>query len=380
MGATDATRRIVRPPAETQYAEELHALAANDRHPRPPGWRLSPRAVRSFVLGSDGAALAHEWGGGKAETVVTTKFYGDDALVERSIVTLAGNRGLMLVGEPGTAKSMLSELLAAAVSGVSTNTIQGTAGTTEDAIKYSWNFALLLSEGASRRALVPSPLYTGLSEGRLVRFEEITRCPPEIQDSLVSILSDKVMLVPELGEAEAVLFAEKGFNVIATANIRDRGVHEMSSALKRRFNFETVNPIADPALELELVMRQTESLLAEAEAEVVVPLDVIDLLVTTFHDLRAGRTQEGMTIERPSTVMSTAEAVSVGVSAGLDACHFGSGRVESEHVVRNLVGTVLKDDPEDAKRLRHYFDVVVKARAQRSEGWKDYYRARKWLR
>ncbi len=137
-----------------------------------------------------------------------------------------------------------------------------------------------------------------------------------------------MLLVPELREAEAVVFAEKGFNVIATANIRDRGVHEMSSALKRRFNFETVNPIADPELELRLVMQQTESLLAEAEAEVVVPIDVIDLLVTTFHDLRAGRTQEGMTVERPSTVMSTAEAVSVGVSAGLDACYFGGGRVE----------------------------------------------------
>jgi hypothetical protein len=120
MAVTDATRRIVRPPAETQYAAELHALAANDQHQRPPGWRLSPRAVRSFILGSDGAALAHEWQGRKTETVITTKFYGDDALIERAIVTLAGNRGLMLVGEPGTAKSMLSELLAAAVSGVST--------------------------------------------------------------------------------------------------------------------------------------------------------------------------------------------------------------------------------------------------------------------
>jgi MoxR-like ATPase len=379
MEANDATRRIVRPPAEVQFADELHALAVNDHHPRPPGWKLSPRAVRTFILGSDGAALSHEWQGQKAETVITTKFYGDDALIERSIVTLAGTRGLMLVGEPGTAKSMLSELLAAAVSGVSTNTIQGTAGTTEDAIKYSWNFALLLSEGASRRALVPSPLFIGLSRGCLVRFEEITRCPPEIQDSLVSILSDKVLLVPELGEAEAVVFAERGFNVIATANIRDRGVHEMSSALKRRFNFETVNPIANRELELKLVMQQTQSLLAEAAAEVAVPFDVIDLLVTTFHDLRAGRTDEGMTVERPSTVMSTAEAVSVGVSAGLDACYFGSGRIESEHVVRNLVGTVLKDNPEDAKRLKHYFDVVVKARAQREPGWKAYYKARKWL-
>lgn len=369
----------LRPSAETLFAEELHALAENDGAPKPPGWHLSLRAVRTFILGSNGKALPHQWNGAKTSTVITEKFYGDDALIERCVVTLAGNRGLMLVGDPGTAKSMLSELLAAAISGVSTNTIQGTAGTTEDQIKYSWNFALLLAEGPSMRALVPSPLYRGLRDGSLVRFEEITRCPPEIQDALVSVLSDKVMLVPELPGDDGVLFARKGFNVIGTANLRDRGVHEMSSALKRRFNFETVHPIADRKLETKLVLDQARALLRDAGAKATIESDVIELLVTTFADLRSGRTEEGVVLDRPSAVMSTAEAVSVAFAAGLDAAYLGNGRAEGEHVVRHLVGTVLKDNPDDAKKLHHYFDVVVKSRASRSRPWDAYYKARKWL-
>jgi MoxR-like ATPase len=286
----------------------------------------------------------------------------------------------MLVGEPGTAKSMLSEYLAAAISGTSTNTIQGTAGTTEDQIKYSWNYALLLAEGPTARALVPSPIYAGLKRGIVVRFEEITRCQPEIQDTMVSILSDKVMQVPELSGEDAVLFAEKGFNVVATANIRDRGVHEMSSALKRRFNFVTVHPISDKSLELKLVTEQTRELLSEAGVEVACPPDVMNLLVTTFYDLRTGRTEEGTAVERPSTVMSTAEAVSVSFSACLDAHYFGDGSMDGEHIARQIVGTALKDNPEDAKKLRQYFDVVVKARAKKNKAWSAYFEARKWIR
>src|SRR5215211_631541 len=180
--AAAPTTSAIRAPAEVRYAEELKALAKADKDPKPPGWNLSPRAVRSFICGSD-------------KPPITRKFFGDDALVERAIITLAGNRGLLLVGEPGTAKSMLSELLAAAISGASTNTIQGSAGTTEDQIKYSWNYALLLAEGPSLKALVEAPLYVGMSRGLMVRFEEITRCPPEIQDALVSVLSDKVLMV-----------------------------------------------------------------------------------------------------------------------------------------------------------------------------------------
>jgi len=275
-------RRALRPPCEILYADDLSALEANDSGKKPEGWRLSPQAVRMFVTGSNEKPLSHDG----QSIVIRRKFYGDDALIDRCIVTLLGNRGLLLVGEPGTAKSMLSELLAAAISGVSTFTIQGTAGTTEDQIKYSWNYAMLLAEGPKPAALVPSPLYSAMKHGLIVRFEEVTRCQPEIQDCLISIMSDKVLQVPELTGDDATLFAEKGFNVLATANIRDRGVHEMSSALKRRFNFETVNPIGKRELEIKLVTEQTETLLREANVPVTCPADVMEVLVSTFHDLR----------------------------------------------------------------------------------------------
>jgi MoxR-like ATPase len=365
--ARAAPSAILRPPAEVLEAEELVALAEADSHPRPPGWRLSPRAVRTFLCGGERPA-------------VRRKFFGDDAMVERAIVSLSSNRGLMLVGEPGTAKSMLSELLAAAISGTSINTIQGTAGTTEDHIKYSWNYALLLAEGPSQRALVASPLYVAMREGLLVRFEEITRCPPEIQDTLVSILSEKVMIVPELDGSDRVLHARPGFNVIGTANTRDRGVNEMSSALKRRFNFETVHPIRELKQEVELVTRECDRLLKDASAPVEVRTDVVELLVSVFQDLRQGVTREGIQLERPSTVMSTAEAVSVGMSAGLDAYYFGGGSLAPRHVVRHLSGAVLKDNPDDLKKLKHYFDVVVKQRSQKEGGlWTEMLEARKSL-
>jgi MoxR-like ATPase len=368
----------IQPPAEQRFARELAALAANDRGPRPENWMLSPHAVRQFITGSDGKSLAHEWDGKRTKTEITRKYYGESALIERCIVTLLGQRGLMLVGEPGTAKSMLSELLAAAISGDSTRVIQGTAGTTDDHIKYSWNYALLLAEGPSLRALVPSPVHHAMSRGALARFEEITRCQPEIQDTLVSLLSDKAMHIPELG-ADAMLYACRGFNVIATANLRDRGVHEMSSALKRRFNFETVPALDDKKLEMELVRKQAEALLAGSDISVKCSDEVMEVLVTTFQDLRQGRTEEGTVIEKPSTVMSTAEAVAVAHAAALDAHYFGDGTLEPQHIARQMLGTALKDNPDDIKKLRHYIDVVVKARAAKGPAWAQFHAARKWL-
>ena len=359
---------VLRQASEQHFAEELQRLTQADQQAGadlPPGWLRSPRSVRRFILGDE--ALG-----------VSRKFYGDDALVDRAIVTLLGRQGLMLVGEPGTAKSMLSELLAAAISGDSMLTIQGTAGTTEDHIKYSWNYALLLAEGPTQRALVGSPLYQGMSQGKLVRFEEITRCPPEIQDVLISLLSEKQMMIPELGDA-GQLHARPGFNLIATANLRDRGVHEMSAALKRRFNFETVRPIADSEFEVELVMRQLLRELGDEAGKVTIERDVIGLLVTVFQELRGGTTREGTAIKAPDAVMSTAEAVSVAYAAALEARYLGDGRLTPAELARQLLGVVFKDNRDDAKRLRHYLDSVVRERARRDDRWKHFFDASKGL-
>lgn len=215
--------------------------------------------------------------------------------------------------------------------------------------------------------------------GGLCRFEEVTRVQPEIQDCLISLLSEKVLHVPELDGDASTVFAARGFNVLATANIRDRGVHEMSSALKRRFNFETVRPINDRKLETQLVREQTQALLKRAQVDVDFHPDVVDLLVTAFHDLRHGVTNDGVVVEKPAAVMSSAEAVSVGYAACLDAHYFGDGSVGGEHVARQLIGTVLKDNPDDGKKLRHYFDVVVKQRAQRDAQWRRVLDARREL-
>jgi MoxR-like ATPase len=348
-----------RPPAEILYADELAALRAADSGPRPPGWALSLQAVRRFVLGGEGVAQ---------------KLVCSPALVERAMVTLATARALLLIGEPGTAKSLLSELLAAAISGESTLTIQGGASLTEDQIKYGWNYALLVSEGPSERALVPAPLHRGMSEGRLVRFEEITRCPLEVQDSLLSVLSDRVLTVPELSGPAGLVFAREGFNVIATANTRDRGVNEMSAALKRRFNFETVFPIADPEEELALVRREAGKLLARSGVPQAPDEDVLRVLVTCFRELREAVDGEGTGMERLSSVMSTAEAVSVAHAVGVRAHYLRGDAGRPEDIVESLAGTAAKDSAEDLAKLKRYMEQRVSKR--RGEAWQAFYAAR----
>ncbi|WP_328873630.1 AAA family ATPase [Streptomyces sp. NBC_00287] len=337
--------QLQRPPAEVRYADELAALRAADDDPRPPGWQLSLRAARRFVVGDEQAGISR-------------KFVGNVSLVERALVTLATNRGLMLVGEPGTAKSLLSELIAAAVSGDSALTVQGGAATTEDQIKYSWNYALLVSEGPSTRSLVPAPMLRGMAEGRIVRFEEITRCPLEVQDCLLSLLSDRVIAVPELDGPQGMVFARQGFNVIATANTRDRGVNEMSAALKRRFNFETVFPIADFDTELALVEAEATALLAQSGVTAPPRRDVLEVLVGTFRELR-GSADRG---ERMSTVMSTAEAVSVAHAVGVRGWFLRGESGTAADVVASLAGTAAKDSPEDLARLRRFLEQEVPRR------------------
>ena len=357
---------ILRPAAEVLFREELDALAAADVHPKPRGFRLSPRMIRTFILGSGEDRLPRP--GGEDAIPITQKFFGDDALVERAIVTLASPRALLLVGEPGTAKSMLSELLAAAATGTSLLTVQGSAATTEDQIKYTWNYAVLLAKGPVREALVPSPLFTAMREGRIARFEELTRCPVEVQDSLVGILSDKVLRVPELEGEDGILFAREGFNLIATANARDRGVNEMSAALRRRFNFESVRPIRDPAVEMALVEREVQKQLAAAGANVPVPRDAVELVVTTFQELRSGRSREGVHLDRPEAPLSTAEAIATLHAAALHAHYYGSGRLGAEEVASHLAGAAASDAGEDAAKLERYVETVARERAARHGG------------
>lgn len=367
--------RLIKPPVEIRYAEELDAIQSVDLGKRPENWRMSPQAVRTFILGS-ARPITYK---GK-EYVIEKKYFGNDALVERCIVTLAGNRGLMLVGEPGTAKTMLSELLSAAVSGVSTNTVQGTAGTTEDMIKYSWNYALLLAKGPVREALVPAPLYVGMEKGILTRFEEITRTPAEIQDSLISVLSDKVLNVPELGD-EGFLFAKPGFNVIGTANTRDKGVNEMSSALKRRFNFETVMPVREVSMEKRIILNEVSKLAEESHIDMETDEDVADLLASTYHELREGVSSLGHRIDRPSAVMSTAEAVSVYYQTMITGYYYGEERMSVDCLVQNLVGAVSKENKDDLEKVKGYFNTVIKDKSSKEGGlWKEYYEARKWLK
>ncbi|MFE7615904.1 AAA family ATPase [Streptomyces sp. NPDC057496] len=362
----DGAVAVQRPPAEVRYAEELAALRAGDNDPRPPGWELSLRAARRFIVGDAG-------------TGISRKFVGNPSLVDRALVTLATSRGLMLVGEPGTAKSLLSELIAAAVSGDSTLTVQGGAATTEDQIKYGWNYALLVAEGPSTRSLVPAPMLRGMAEGRLVRFEEITRCPLEVQDSLLSLLSERVVAVPELTGPEGMVFARQGFNVIATANTRDRGVNEMSAALKRRFNFETVFPIPDLDTELALVEAEVTTLLRRSGVEPPPDRDVLEVLVGTFWELRAGTGDKGGAggPDRPTAVMSTAEAVSVAHAVGVRGWFLRGEPGSAADVVACLAGTAAKDSPEDLARLRRYLEQQVSRR--QGPQWKALYDARHLL-
>jgi MoxR-like ATPase len=360
---------VVRQPAEVRCAAELAALAAADRGQRPPGWQLSPRAVETFILGSRDPIPDGDGG-----LQIQPKFVGDRRLVQVAIATLASDRALMLAGEPGTAKSWLSEHLAAAISGTSLLVVQGTAGTTEEQVKYSWNYALLIAEGPTRRALVESPVLRGMQQGQVVRLEELTRCAAEVQDALISVLSEKQIAVPELHE---VVPARRGFAMIATANTRDRGVNEMSSALKRRFNFVTIPVVADIEQEVLLVERRSGELLADLGVQAAVPRDLIWLLATVFSELRQGQTVDGKAkVKSPSTVLSTAELISVVADGALVGSFFGNGG-QAQPTVRDcvgaLVGTVAKENQADLAILQEYLETVAKPRSERV--WRDLYAA-----
>jgi MoxR-like ATPase len=351
---------ILREHAEQQFAEELAEIARFDERTRPPNWRLSPWAVSTYILGG---VLDNGF-------VVSPKYIGQRRLIEIAIATLATDRALLLLGVPGTAKTWVSEHLAAAISGDSTLIVQGTAGISEEAIRYGWNYAVLLTKGPTTEALVPSPVMRSMREGKIARVEELTRIPADVQDSLITILSEKALPIPELNSEAS---ATKGFNLIATANNRDRGVNELSSALKRRFNTVVLPVPATADEEVEIVTRRVESLGRALELPAEPPaLEEIRRIVTIFRELRDGKTSDGKTkIKSPSGTMSTAEAISV-VNSGLAlAGHFGDGKLRAHDLAAGLIGAVVKDPVQDRVVWLEYLETVVKER----EGWKDLYRA-----
>jgi MoxR-like ATPase len=361
------TRRAQRLPAEVYYAEELARLRESDPYPRPPGWQLSPKGVEAFVLGDE-------------EQGITPKFVAPSEVVTRVIISLATQRGAMLVGSPGTAKSWFSELICAAISNDSTLIIQGGAIETVQQLLYGWNAALLKTKGPCMEALIPGPLYRGMKAGILVRYEEIARSSPALQDALLSIMSERSFPIPELPGDEGTLYAAEGFNLVGTSNTTDVGVNEMSSALKRRMNFETIYPIKSIDDEVAVVLRESEKLLVASGVDVKPDEDIVQALVTIFHELRNGQTLDGRSTDRlASAVMSTAEAVAVAHAMGVFAYYYREGNMVAEDFTDFLVGAAIKDNLADLNRMNHYFETEVAVKKGDiwktiSQRWQSFFR------
>lgn len=351
---------VLRPHAETLYAQELVALAKADNRPRPANWKLSPWAVVTYLLG------------GKLDdgTEIEPKYFGSRRLMEIAVATLATDRALLLIGVPGTAKTWVSEHLAAAISGDSTLLVQGTAGLDENALRYGWNYAQLIAQGPSAAALVASPVMKAMQQGQLVRVEELTRIPADVQDTLITLLSEKVLPVPELSQE---IQAQRGFNLIATANTRDKGVNELSSALRRRFNMVLLPLPNSLEEEVKIVVTRVEKLGQALELPAQpAPLQEIRRLVTIFRELRSGQTDDGrIKLKSPSSTLSTAEAISVVTNGQALAAHFGNGKLQADDIAAGLTGAIVKDPVQDRQIWLEYLETIVRERRE----WSDLYEA-----
>lgn len=357
-------QQVLRLPAEQLFQKEIDALIAAETEAIPTGWRMSPRSVRTYLCG-----------GKVGNTVITPKYIGNERLVEIAVATLVTDRALLLIGEPGTAKSWLSEHLTAAINGDSTKVVQGTAGTTEEQIRYSWNYAMLIANGPSPEAMLKSPVFHAMETGTIARLEEISRCASEVQDALISILSEKRISVPELSMEVA---AQKGFSVIATANTRDKGVNEMSAALKRRFNIVVLPAPPDLEAEMDIVRTRVCQLSDSLDLNAGLPQDeTVEKVCTIFRELRAGQTLDrSQKVKTPTGVLSTAEAISLLCNSMALAGSFGNGNITDADLAAGLQGAIIKDEDKDAVAWKEYLDNVMKKRGSK---WSGLYRACKEL-
>ncbi|XZE19903.1 ATP-binding protein [Pirellulaceae bacterium SH449] len=348
---------VLRQPVELTYADDLNALKAADKQPRPTGWVLSPQAVVTYIVG-----------GTTGDRKIEPKYVGNRRIIETAVATLATDRALLLMGIPGTAKSWVSEHMAAAISGDSTKIIQCTAGTDENQIRYGWNYAQLLAKGPSREALVPTPLLRAMESGSICRLEELTRKGSDVQDTLITVLSEKMMPIPELNDS---IYAQRGFNVIATANDRDKGVNELSAALKRRFNVVVLPLPDDLNEEIQIVTRRVGEM--AQSLDLPMPKNVAEevaRVLAIFRELRTGETADGKTtLKSPSASLSTAEAIAVMVSGFSHATYFNNGILSADGLAPNVLGAIVKDPVQDKAVLEEYLETVLKKRRD----YADYY-------
>ncbi|MCQ2218905.1 MAG: AAA family ATPase [Paludibacteraceae bacterium] len=355
-----SSENILRKSAELLFQDEINTLIKNEKDPIPAGWKMSPKSVLTYIIG-----------GKSGKTEITPKYIGNKRIVEIAIATLLTDRALLLIGEPGTAKSWLSEHLSAAINGDSTKVVQGTAGTSEEQIRYSWNYAMLIAKGPSADAMVKSPIYRAMESGTIARFEEISRCASEVQDALISILSEKRIAVPELN---IEVPAQRGFNIIATANTRDKGVNAMSAALKRRFNIIVLPTPNDKQTEMEIIQKRVTQLSSLNTVNAAIPnVDVIEKVATIFREIRNGATEDGkMKVKQTSGVLSTAEAISLLSNSMALAGSFGNGEISAEDLAASLQGAIVKDEEKDAVSWKEYLENVMK---KRGSEWMPLYKA-----